>query len=274
MFTPPPSPQPSNSKQLSTPSTDTSSSTLSPPSFPNAMSSHDQKRQTGRRFKWAVLIVPAVLVLITASTHYLAHPGIFDIFSSPSTDFSRVFTSDNHWRLHKRHPFPQPDSSPSPSLAVSGPAASSPPSPTISTQPIPTLPGPPPTLPTPFPQPYDPQLTLNFSSVSCLSFFTNMTQSTAFRTCRPFSLLSGTSATFINVSLICHEMSPMVWNSISSKPFHHKGSVKSNTYEHPDLGHMQYQHWDQSVRSQHGMVLFHAEDCLCRRFEGQKYTRC
>lgn len=38
-----------------------------------------------------------------------------------------------------------------------------------------------------------------------------------------------------------------VWNSIFIKTFRHKGSVKLNTYEHPDLGYMQYQYWDQSV---------------------------
>ena len=58
----------------------------------------------------------------------------------------------------------------------------------------------PPTLPTPFPQPYD---TLGVASgvktQGCQTFFQNMTQSEAFRTCRPFSLLLQYSTEFIEV---------------------------------------------------------------------------
>jgi len=160
------------------------------------MSFHDTKRQTGRRFRWAALVVPLVLVLIMVSTRFLTHPVAFDLFSSPaSKSWSQVLAQSGDWRLHRRHPSQQDNPfSPLPSAAfdILAPTPTSP-------QLIPTAPFAPPTLPTPFPQPYDSQLTLNFSSVSCLRFFTNMTESEAFRKCRPFSLLSQTSATFINV---------------------------------------------------------------------------
>ena len=68
------------------------------------------------------------------------------------------------------------------------------------TQPVPTIPATPPVLPTPFPQPLDQTLNQNYSTVSCQNFFTNMTQSPAFRSCRAFSLLSQSSNAFIQVS--------------------------------------------------------------------------
>lgn len=204
MFTPPPSPRPLKPKEVPPLRTKYSSDTLSPPTIPHAMSSYDQKRRTGRQFRWAVLIVPLVLIFITASSRYITHPAAFDIFASPTSEWSQLLAKGKDWRLHKRHPSPEPDnddSPPAPSVSVSGSSIVTSPSPTtVVQQPVPTIPSAPPTLPTPFPQPYEPQLTLNFSSVTCLSFFTNMTQSTAFRPCRPFSLLSQSSAAFINVS--------------------------------------------------------------------------
>lgn len=167
---------------------------LSPAVHP--MSFHDTKQQTGRRFRWAALVVPLVLVFIVVSTRFTTHPVAFDFFSSPaSKSWSQVRAQSGDWRLHRRHSSQQDNHfSPLPSAAfdILAPTPTSP-------QLIPTAPFAPPTLPTPFPQPYDSQLTLNFSSVSCLRFFTNMTESDAFRKCRPFSLLSQTSATFINV---------------------------------------------------------------------------
>ncbi|KAF9450318.1 hypothetical protein P691DRAFT_810633 [Macrolepiota fuliginosa MF-IS2] len=207
MFTPPPSPRPLNLKHAAPVQANTSAATLSPPSIPNDMPSHDRKRQTGRRFKWAVLIVPLVLILITASTQYLTHPAAFDAFSPTSPkEWSRLLAQTKDWRLHRRHPTPQTNafdseatSSSADSSSTAVPILSPTPSVAVVPQPTPTKPSAPPTLPTPFPQPFDPQLTLNFSSVSCLGFFTNMTQSAAFRPCRPFSLLSQSSADFITV---------------------------------------------------------------------------
>ncbi|KAJ3573752.1 hypothetical protein NP233_g2229 [Leucocoprinus birnbaumii] len=222
MFTPPPSPQPSGPKQTAIAPAGCSPS-LAPPAA-HAMSSYDQKRLTGCRFRWSVVIVPLVLVLITISTRYLTHPAAFDVFSSPvSKEWSQLLSQSSDWRLHKRHPHPDPDNPSNPpsssSLAVSI-SSSSPvlsPSQTSTAQRLaPTVPSSPPVLPTPFPQPFDSQLTLNFSSVSCLQFFTNMTNSDAFRKCRPFSLLSGTSATFINAQSNLTLMNTLIWGTCNT----------------------------------------------------------
>jgi hypothetical protein len=64
---------------------------------------------------------------------------------------------------------------------------------------VPVVPSAPPTLPTPFPQPFDSGIAQNFSSITCSNFFANMTNAAPFRSCRPFSLLLGSSSQFINV---------------------------------------------------------------------------
>ncbi len=73
----------------------------------------------------------------------------------------------------------------------------------VSNQPVPTVPSSPLILPTPFPQAFDGSgIPQNFTSTSCAAFFSNMTATAPFRTCRPFSLLLGTSSAFINVSFL------------------------------------------------------------------------
>lgn len=179
----------------------------------HAMLSHDNKQRTGCRFRWAALVVPLVLVLITASTRFITHPVAFDLFFSPASEsWSHALAQTSDWRLHKRHPSQQDNpSSPLPSATfnILTPTVTNP-------QSIPTAPFTPPVLPTPFPQPYDSQLTLNFSSATCLRFFTNMTQSDAFRKCRPFSLLSQTSATFINAQTNLTLMNTLVWGTCNT----------------------------------------------------------
>jgi hypothetical protein len=179
------------------------------------MSSYDRKRRTGRQFRWAVLLVPLALIIITLSTRYLTHPAAFDILDSSSSDeWSQLLENGKAWRLHKRHPSPGDDdinnnnvplSSASAIIVSASVVPSSSATPILSPSPtapqaIPTVPSAPPTLPTPFPQAYDQQLTYNFSSSSCLTFFSNMTDSSAFRQCRPFTLLAQTSSAFIDAS--------------------------------------------------------------------------
>ncbi|KAF7763989.1 hypothetical protein Agabi119p4_8526 [Agaricus bisporus var. burnettii] len=226
MFTPPPSPRPTGPKQAESSGTCTSSATLAPPPVSFAMSSHDRKRRAGRQFRWAVLIVPLVLIIITLSSRYVTHPAAFDIFSSPSSeDWSQLLENGKGWHLHKRHPFPGfeddnnvPLSSivapPLPTSAVPSGSAAPDPSPALTTpQAIPTVPSAPPTLPTPFPQAYDQHFTLNFTSPSCLTFFKNMTNSPAFRKCRPFSLLSQSSSAFIDAQSNYTLMNTLLWGT-------------------------------------------------------------
>jgi hypothetical protein len=177
-------------------------------------SSEAAKHRTGRRTKWTILFVPLVLVFITASTRYVSHPAILDIFSAGSDtgDWQSLPSSLTEWRMHKRHaspdPAPQADSSqvvafptPTSSQSSSSSQAATPTSGDGADQGIPTIPSVPPVLPTPFPQPLDDTFSRNFSTQGCLDFFANMTSSDSFRTCRPFSLLQVQSDAFIQVCL-------------------------------------------------------------------------
>lgn len=81
---------------------------------------------------------------------------------------------------------------------------------------IPTIPSTAPILPTPFPQALDSGLSQNFSSSSCSSFFANMTSDASFRTCRPFSLLLGSSAAFINAQSNLTLLNSILWGTCNS----------------------------------------------------------
>lgn len=173
------------------------------------------KRRTGRRTRWTVLLIPLVLVLITASTRYVSHPALLDIFSREHqpADWETLSSTLTDWRPHKRHASPDPapqdngssvifatPTSAQSSAESSSTSATSTSTSTTGTQTIPTIPATAPVLPTPFPQPLDSTFSRNFSTQGCLDFFSNMTQSTSFRSCRPFSLLSVQSNAFIQVS--------------------------------------------------------------------------
>jgi len=203
MFTPPPSPsppelkfqQPINDSSLNI-ATDDILSPVSP-------SSADAKRTISRRTKWAVLAVPLVLVLITATTRYLTHPAAFDILAGSSEGDSWIALGD--WRPHKRHPEPQSAGSsvafPTAPLTSSSLASTTATSltPGASAQTVPTIPSVSPALPSPFPQVFDTSLQANFSTTGCQNFFLNMTSTPAFNSCRPFSLLLQSSQAFNKV---------------------------------------------------------------------------
>ena len=173
-----------------------------------------EKKRIGRRIRWTVVFVPLILIFVALSTRYLTHPAAFDVLSpSRSSPWSTV----QDWTPHKRHAAPDPlpatssgiattvqNSKPTGSaLSVAASASgSAAPSMTTAVNPGNTkVPSSPPVLPTPFPQAFDSTFSTNFQTVACQSFMTNMTQTFAFRECRPFSLLVGDSNAFINVSL-------------------------------------------------------------------------
>lgn len=176
------------------------------------LSSCEQKRDIGRRTGWTVLLVPLVIILITASTRYLFHPVAFDVFCNPPT-WDTLVSKGMNWTPHKRHPLPEPQIPSSSTTTSSTPSSS-----TTVSQPIPTIPSSPPTLPTPFPQPFDSDLSRNFSTVSCSNFLSNMTNALDFRSCRPFSLLSSTSATFINAQYNYTLMNTLIWGTCNTTP--------------------------------------------------------
>lgn len=206
MFTPPPSPSPPR-QDFQQPAGDYFDHATDDGVSPISYSLPEAKRVTAQRTKWAVLAVPLVLVLITLTTRYLTHPAALDVLSGSRGLSSWSPTSLTDWRPHKRHPSPQglemasssiafPTAPPS-SAALPAPTSTpSPPTLNASSQSVPLIPSVAPTLPSPFPQAFDTPLEANFSTVGCQNFFTNMTNSDAFNSCRSFSLLLQSSQAF------------------------------------------------------------------------------
>ncbi len=156
-----------------------------------------------------MVLVPLILIFIALSTRYLTHPRAFDTLS-PSR--SSPWTTVQDWTPHKRHAAPDPLPATSSGIATTvqntrptgsslSVAAAASAAPTTVNPGNTKVPSAPPVLPTPFPQAFDSTFSTSFQTVACQNFMTNMTQTAAFRECRPFSLLVGDSNAFITVSL-------------------------------------------------------------------------
>ncbi|KAL5522573.1 hypothetical protein ACEPAG_8590 [Sanghuangporus baumii] len=227
---------------------------------------YERKKRTARRTRWAVLLVPAVLVLVAFTSRRVSTPfdaldeleealgrGIdvdvnMDVVDKAGDDASLLMSSSSevrtdsvvpplqganerheqtyrihHIQNHKRQTLSltnpaapsssiliTPDASNSAlnsgsgsgSVSPTGTDSSSSPTTTVpqTEQTIPPVPDTsnPPALPTPFPQPFDTTgATSNVTTQACANFFTNMTQTLPFRSCRPFSLLEQFSSEFI-----------------------------------------------------------------------------
>jgi hypothetical protein len=196
MFTPPPSPLPPKGSEL--PELEMTNDTpthANPSAFP--IHSYQSKQKYTLTLRWTILLVPVTLIAIGISTQFFIHPTPFDAFSPTSFhDWTSWTKSLTDWSLHERHKPTETllrlavvsDTNVLPFIKRSTPSAT----------PVPTVPINP-TLPTPFPQPYDTTLSSNFSTTSCYNFFLNMTQTDALRSCRPFSLLLTHSQAFIQV---------------------------------------------------------------------------
>ncbi|KAI9465757.1 hypothetical protein BJY52DRAFT_1164016, partial [Lactarius psammicola] len=193
---------------------------------------HDRKRQTGWRTCIMAIVVPLLLVLVTLSTRYFTPSLLMDLVaglfpeSHPIPACGSKWTSDPVHSLQRRQNGPSvvpagapPSSSPPgiifPSLDTVSP--STPPTPTQSTSSgVPTVPASSPVLPTPFPQPFDTTLANNFTTNSCETFFTNMTQSPPFRQCRPFSFLSQTSSSFLEAQSNLTALNIDIWGTCNT----------------------------------------------------------
>ncbi|KAH8108741.1 hypothetical protein DFH11DRAFT_1631010 [Phellopilus nigrolimitatus] len=189
--------------------------------------SHQQKQRTARRTRWAILLVPVVLVLVALSTR---HVSSFDAFDDLDKSAAPERWSELDHGHHKRTPFPQilslsDPAAPSSSILVT--ADASPQVPTTTTelsqtqQTIPPVPNPTnhPALPTPFPQPFDTTgATSNVTTESCANFFTNMTQTEPFRACRPFSLLEQFSTEFIQAQTNLSALNAIVFGTCDTTP--------------------------------------------------------
>ncbi|CAL1699644.1 unnamed protein product [Somion occarium] len=195
------------------------------PSKVEQFSRAEAKQRTARRTKWTILLVPAILIFITASTRYLSHPAALDKLSTDHHDASWHDWSSSlkDWSLHKRHPSPDPDpqqdQSSSPAISFPSPTAST--SVVTSATPsgtdrvLPTIPSSPPVLPTPFPRPLT-AVNQNFTTLGCQNFFNNMTSSEAFLDCRPFSLLVKSSAEFIDAQNNLTALNTIIWGTCNT----------------------------------------------------------
>jgi len=222
MFTPPPSPIPSRFGALHGTHSSVSSSSPSPPSSPQQFltpglvlaspplkSRRRQLQDRKRRIAWCtgsmVIIVPLILVLVTLLTRFPSHPLFSRLLAGPSPGTRVHVTTGMDGTVHVHHRrqagtstmAPDPSSSPDgsqlifPTMTSSGASGPSQTVPTVPLSPV---------LPTPFPQAFDTTLSNNFTTNSCATFFTNMTESLPFRQCRAFSFLSQTSSAFLQVS--------------------------------------------------------------------------
>ena len=236
MFTPPPSPQPPPLRSESFHSTDPPMLSLSPspspPSSPDQslhpgppllqpplksgtrsraaetsmLAVQDRKRQIAWRTGLTVIIVPLLLALVTLVMRFSSRPPFLDTLAGPSPRTRLNFVTGNVRPGHSAHALHRRQTSDKPTSTSSASAIDFPSQTSSSSSPpsgsVPTVPSSPPVLPTPFPQPFETTLSLNFTTNSCTSFFLNMTQSLPFRQCRPFSFLSQTSTSFLQVSVI------------------------------------------------------------------------
>lgn len=219
MFTPPPSPQPSRSGGFSIEPLIPSTELRNLKTLCDSQNPDNTKRRIGRRFLWAVILVPLIVISLTmyagCSTSHVQKPSLA---SSPL--LWHEFISDQPKWKREPEPLTTALSIPSTISTTSSASMVAPTSTTASStvpaasQVLPTIPSSPPTLPTPFPQAFDGTLTQNFSSPSCLNFFTNMTSSLSFRECRPFSFLFSTSSVFINSNLTL--MNVLIWGTCNT----------------------------------------------------------
>ncbi|KAG6817105.1 hypothetical protein H0H87_012626 [Tephrocybe sp. NHM501043] len=213
MFTPPPSPQP----DMKDDSPRTPVLEAGTKNFPPVV---DPKRRIGRKTRLTVILIPLTLILITVSTRYLMHPGVFDLFvSAPgSLSWQDISSKGLLWQTHKRHEsHERRQVSTAPSVTTNSPTSTTSASPTVSANvPVPTIPSSPPSLPTPFPQPFDTDLSTNYSSLSCFNFFSNLTTAAPFRSCRPLSFLVDTSNSFIDAQQNLTLLNTIIWGTCNT----------------------------------------------------------
>jgi len=204
MFTPPPSPQPSTTDGFST-----SAPIPTPSNVCNSRNSDHTKRRTGRRFLWTAILVPFIVIAFTVYGRFSTR-----LVSSASSPLSwhGLISDQSNWKREPQvptssiAPSPSSPSAPTPATSSSVPAAS---------QVLPTVPSSP-IVPTPFPQAFDSIITQNFSTSSCLNFFNNMTASTTFRECRPFSFLYSTSSIFMNAQTNLTLTNALIWGTCNT----------------------------------------------------------
>jgi len=68
------------------------------------------------------------------------------------------------------------------------------------------------------PQAFDSSISYNFTTSSCLAFFTTQLANNTFRECRPFGLLFGTSSDFFSVQANLTELTAVLWGTCNTVP--------------------------------------------------------
>jgi hypothetical protein len=164
-------------------------------------------------FRWAFLFLLLVAVI---TTRYFSHPAALDFIVHGPSQWSdatgyhqpHVLRRDYRWTTAATSIVSTVarTASNTGALATGSGTTSLPPTATsalpVSAQAVPTVPPSPPVIPSPFPQPFSAGIPTDGMTVSCVNFFSNMTNSLSFWSCRPFSLLMQSSDDFVNVS--CH----------------------------------------------------------------------
>lgn len=170
------------------------------------------KGETVRRTKWTVVLFPVALIIIMLSTRYFARPRSIDHISSNLSALDWQSWRP-HRQVHQKHRRATSTTLVLPTASSSSPAVP---------QTLPPIPSATPILPTPFPQAFDTSLTRNFSAQSCYDFFTNMTSTLPFRSCRPFSLLLQSSEAFITAQGNVTELNDIIWGTCNTDPGQHQ----------------------------------------------------
>ncbi|KAI0250670.1 hypothetical protein BJV78DRAFT_1127732 [Lactifluus subvellereus] len=189
----------------------------------------DHKRRVSWCTSLAVILVPLTLVLLTFSTRFVSRSLFTDLLAAPSPESRVHFAGGAYWSGHTAHALHRRLNGSTVTIpsSVSTQASSSSPlvivfpslTPTTTqndSHSVPTIPTSPPVLPTPFPQPFDTTLSSNFTTNSCELFFTNMTLSSPFRQCRPFSFLSQTSSAFIRTQTNSTALNIDIWGTCNT----------------------------------------------------------
>ncbi|KAI5122246.1 hypothetical protein M0805_007111 [Coniferiporia weirii] len=198
---------------------------------------HQRKQISVRRIGWAILLVPAVLVLVALTSRRLSTFHVPDELDIHAEGWENVGQRHRHPQGHyKRVPqtlsLSDPAAPPSTGLVTSSTGSGSgsasqitSQNPTLTTslsltqQTIPPVPGTSdfPVLPTPFPEPYDSLgVGSNLTTQSCEVFFQNMTQTEPFRDCRPFSLLEELSDDFTEAQTNLTALNAIIWGTCNT----------------------------------------------------------
>ncbi|KAF8348712.1 hypothetical protein F5887DRAFT_1129780 [Amanita rubescens] len=180
-------------------------------------------------FRWAFLFLILVAVI---TTRYFSHPAALDFIVHGPSQWSNTAGYHQPHVLHRDVRWTTAatsivstvtrTASSTGGLATGSGTTTLPPTATsalpVSAQAVPTVPPSPPVIPSPFPQPFSAGIPTDGMTVSCVNFFSNMTNSLSFWACRPFSLLMQSSDDFVNAQTNLTLLNELVWGTCNPTP--------------------------------------------------------